>query len=77
MPKMGKDDDELLVRARNGADRALEALGRDGHDLSRPWPRVAPDVLAEGRAAAARVAEALRKLTGRLDAGEPQRDATP
>jgi len=65
---MGIDEnDELLKRARLGAGRALEALGRDAQDLSRPWPRVAPETIAEGREAAERAAAALRKLNERLD----------
>jgi hypothetical protein len=64
---MGNDDDELLAKARRGAGRAMEALDRDAQDLSKPWPRVAPATLAEGRAAVERAAAALRKLNERLD----------
>jgi cell division protein FtsQ len=66
---------ELLAKARLGAGRALEALHRDAQDLSRPWPRVAPEVLAEGLAAVERAAAALRKLDGRLDAGHSLPDS--
>lgn len=68
-PRMGKDtDDELLARATQGVSRAAAELGRAAEDLARPWPRVAPDVLAEGGAAVGRAAAALRTLGDRLGA---------
>ena len=65
---MGNEDEELLAKARRGAGRALEALDRDAQDLNRPWPRVAPETLAEGVSVVERAAAALRTLNERLDA---------
>ena len=74
---MGNDNDELLAKAGRGAGRALEALERDAQDLSRPWPRIAPETLAEGLAAAERAAAALRTLNQRLDADPSRPDSQP
>jgi hypothetical protein len=74
---MGNDIDELLAKARLVAGRALEALHRDAQDLSRPWPRVAPETIADGRAAVERAAAALLKLNERLDAGPSRPDPQP
>jgi hypothetical protein len=74
---MGNDDDELLAKARLGAGRAMEALDRDTHDLSQPWPRVVPEALAQGRAAVDRAAAALRKLNERLDVNNSRPDSDP
>ena len=74
---MANEEGELLSKARLGAGRALEALERDSQDLSRSWPRVAPETLAEGLAAVGRVAAALRKLNERLDAGPSRPDSQP
>ena len=63
------DAAHLSDRARLGAGRVMDELERAERDLSRAWPRVAPEVIEEGRAAVARTQAALRDVMDRL--GEP------
>jgi hypothetical protein len=58
---------ELVNRARQGGGRVLAELDRWASDLSKPWPHVAPESLAEGRDAIEQAAESLRKLLQSLD----------
>ncbi len=55
----------------------LAELGRAGADLSGPWPRVPPDVLADGKTAVDQMAAALRRLVDRLgESGDGSRDSS-
>jgi hypothetical protein len=69
---MRTDDDEraTLAQARQRCERLVEQLRGDARSLERPSRRVAPEAMAEGRAAyqhAAAAAEALlRELSDEL-----------
>jgi hypothetical protein len=67
LPDEASDAAEFVARARQAGGRVQAELDRWAADLAQPWPRVAPDVLAEGSAAVDRAAAALRNLIQHLD----------
>ena len=61
------DDARLLREARDHARTLATALAGDEADLAQPWPAVAPEQLAEGRAALAEMRAAVSQLADSLD----------
>ena len=59
--------EELLQRARQGAERSAAELERAAENLAQSWPRLAPEVVTEGRDAVKRAAAALRRFLNQID----------
>ena len=80
MPIDSTGDREMLARARDRCRRLIEDLRRDAEELGRPSRLVAPEVLAEGRAAHDRAAASAGELLRRLErslSDEPDTDHAP
>ena len=57
-----------LDRTRLAAARVHDELERTAEDLSRPWPSVPADVLADGRARVAAAIVAVEQLLEKVNA---------